>query len=222
MAPSAAGSALGSEVNSKGKPSPEVNSKGKALDNPGCGVWDPIGRVWIGFPVSVAGRCCLTLGISLKAFAGAKRIPRDRTPCVGSALSLQGLWDSLVVAGTPVAFQPCPKLLQQALGAMQEDTETLHFLWSQTLTLCRENLPLGRSRHKSWMSGTVLGKAGKSVRARGPCSAHCPSLHPSQHSRESCVPACVTAALGAGSSQLSERFAKLYLFLKFLNLLGRK
>lgn len=38
MAPSAAGSALGSEVNSKGKPSPEVNSKGKALDNPGCGV----------------------------------------------------------------------------------------------------------------------------------------------------------------------------------------
>lgn len=123
--------------------------------------WRGLG--WI--PSSCSGAVLpLSLGISLKASAGAKRSPRDRTPCMGSPLSLHGLWDNLEVAGTPVAFQPCPKLLQQALGAMQEDTGTLHFLWSQTLTLCRENLPLGRSGHKAWMSGTVLGKGGSCPR----------------------------------------------------------
>lgn len=76
---------------------------------------------------------------------------------MGSPFSLQGLWDSLVV---PVAFQPCPKLLLQAPGAMQEDTGILHFLWSLTFTHCRENLLLGRSGRKAWMSGMVLGKAG--------------------------------------------------------------
>lgn len=165
------------------------------------------------------------LGISLKASARAERSPWDRNPCAGRHLSLQGLWDSLAVAEMPVAFQPCPKMLLQALGAIQEDTGTLHFLWSQTPAHCREICPWGGVDTKpgcqAW-SWERLGAAPGCVRARGPCSARCPPLHPSQHPRESRVTACATAALGAGSSQLSECFAKFYLFLKFLNLLGRK
>lgn len=99
-------------------------------------------------------------------------------------------------------FQRCPKLLLQALGAVQEDRGILRFFWSQTLIPCRGNLPLGRSGYKASMSGTVLRKAGSCVRAQSPCSAHCPSLHPSQHSRESCVPAC---AMGAASSPSASR-----------------
>lgn len=82
-------------------------------------------------PSSSSGKVLpFILGISLKAAARAERSPWDRNPCAGRHLSLQELWDSLAVAEMPVAFQPCPKMLLQALGVIQEDTGTLHFLWS--------------------------------------------------------------------------------------------
>lgn len=139
-------------------------------------------------PSSSSGKVLpFILGISLKASARAERSPWDRNPCVGRHLSLQGLWDSLAVAEMPVAFQPCPKMLLQALGAIQEDTGTLHFLWSQIPCSLQGNLPLGRSGHKAWMSGMVLGKAGS-----------CPGLCESSGSLLSSLPtpAPLTASQG--------------------------
>lgn len=119
-------------------------------------------------------RCLLPLRILLKSSAGKKRSPRDRDVLTlrgggGGHLSVQGPWESMVVAGTTVALHPCPET-----ETVQGARRTLCFLpcalWGQTLAHCRGNLPLVRSGHKACMSGVVPGKAPANLPGAGGCA----------------------------------------------------
>lgn len=122
----------------------EVNSKGKGLDNPGCGVWKGLDLI----PSSCRGEVLpLTMGISLKASAGA---PGTGSP-MGSHLSLQGQpGGGRNACGIPALPKTAPAGTQRNAGEhrvpalpLEPDPHSL-----------QGNLPLGRRGQKAWMSGT--------------------------------------------------------------------
>lgn len=142
----------------------EVNSKGKGLDNPGCGVWKGLDLI----PSSCRGEVLpLTMGISLKASAGA--------PGTGS---LHG--QSPLPAGTAWWWQECLWHSSPAQNCSCRHSEECRRAQGPCASFgARSSLTAGKSafgeegtqsldvRH-SWEGlGAVLG----CVRARGPCSA---------------------------------------------------